>query len=107
MPRRADLARPKAPLWRSNARTAAKSKSHHCFGKAQADFEGRSGWKSQCLFEKSCTCQDLEHIAFALEDKGEQPELEIVRRGDTTISPINGRRVTVQRAREPFFTSTR
>jgi hypothetical protein len=56
--------------------------------------------------EKSCMVQDLEHLAAIYEEK--QALLTISRQRRTlSTEVISGRRVTVQRSRGPFFTSTR
>jgi uncharacterized protein (DUF2252 family) len=57
--------------------------------------------------EKSCICQDLEHLAEQFE-RPTDPQITVSRQRRTITSEvIGGRRVTVKHKREPFFTSTR
>jgi hypothetical protein len=64
----------------SSARSATRTKgprSHHCFGKPQGDFPGSAG-SPQFHVEKSCICQDLEHLAKQIKDRLER-KIEVVR----------------------------
>jgi hypothetical protein len=53
---------------------------------------------------KSCICQDLEYLAEQ-SDARSDPKITVSRlRRSTSVAIIGGKRVTVQRQRDPFFT---
>jgi hypothetical protein len=57
--------------------------------------------------DKSCICQVLEYLAEQCDARSD-PKITVSRlRRSTSGALIGGRRVTVQRHRDPFFTSMR